>query len=185
LSPPRLHPEAASPEAASSSKPDSPDSRHRNGGLQLLVLQPAAGGGQGEAQQAGGGQLQAGQLQAGQDQHGIGPATSACDPSLGLPAPLPVFDQPEEVVLASLQYSHCDDLWVDRVRDENGNQLHVFLKPMLEQCTAFSLTQAMEAHEFNEAVVILLSINIQFCKVPSENLFLVLYTNIKILVYFY
>ena len=35
--------------------------------------------------------------------------------------------------LASLQYSHDNDKWVNRARDKNSNQLHVLLKPMLDQ----------------------------------------------------
>ena len=54
-------------------------------------------------------------------------------PTLKMPSTLPVVNQPEEVFLASLQYSPGNDKWVDRARDEDSNQLHVLLKPMLDQ----------------------------------------------------
>jgi hypothetical protein len=47
--------------------------------------------------------------------------------------PLPVVNQQEEVVLASLQYSPGNDKWMDGARDYESNQLHVLLKPMLDQ----------------------------------------------------
>ena len=50
-----------------------------------------------------------------------------------LPRNLPVINQPEEVVLARLQYSHGNDKWVNRASDENSNQLHILIKPMLDQ----------------------------------------------------
>jgi hypothetical protein len=50
-----------------------------------------------------------------------------------MPTALTAFDQPKEVVLASLQYSPGNDRWVERARDEDSNKLHVLIKPMLEQ----------------------------------------------------
>jgi hypothetical protein len=46
---------------------------------------------------------------------------------------MPTIDQPKEVVLASFQYSEGNDRWVNRVKDESSNKLHVLIKPMLEQ----------------------------------------------------
>ena len=46
---------------------------------------------------------------------------------------MPTIDQPEEVILASLQYSQGNDRWVNRAKDESSNKLHVLIKPMLEQ----------------------------------------------------
>ena len=43
------------------------------------------------------------------------------------------MDQPEEVLLASLVYSLRNNKWVDRAKDNNANQLHVLIKPMLDQ----------------------------------------------------
>jgi hypothetical protein len=47
--------------------------------------------------------------------------------------PLPTIDLPEDVILASLQYSEGNNKWVDRAKDERSNKLHVLIKPMLEQ----------------------------------------------------
>ena len=46
-------------------------------------------------------------------------------PGESLPRHMPVIDQPE-VDLASPQYSHGNDKWMDtdRAWDENSNQLH-------------------------------------------------------------
>jgi hypothetical protein len=49
------------------------------------------------------------------------------------PPYMPTIDQPEEVILASLQYSQGNDKCVNRAKDESTNKLHVLIKPMLEQ----------------------------------------------------
>jgi hypothetical protein len=46
---------------------------------------------------------------------------------------MPAINQPEEVILACLQYSQGNDRWVNRAKDESSNKLHVLIKPMLEQ----------------------------------------------------
>jgi hypothetical protein len=46
---------------------------------------------------------------------------------------MPTIDQPEEAILASLQYSQGNNRWVNRAKDESSNKLHVLIKPMLEQ----------------------------------------------------
>ena len=66
-------------------------------------------------------------------QSGVSPRQGA-DSSVSLsPGLLQTITQPEEVTLASLQYSPGNDKWVDRAKDENSNKLHVLIKPMLEQ----------------------------------------------------
>jgi hypothetical protein len=60
-----------------------------------------------------------------------GPGIST-DPLKSLPT-MPTIDQPNEVILASLQYHEGNDRWVNRAKDENSNKLHVIIKPMLEQ----------------------------------------------------
>ena len=52
---------------------------------------------------------------------------------LKLPPTMPTINQPEEVILACLQYSKGNDKWVNRAKDESSNKLHVLIKPMLEQ----------------------------------------------------
>jgi hypothetical protein len=46
---------------------------------------------------------------------------------------MPTINLPEDVILASLQYSEGNDRWVDRAKDESSNKLHVLIKPMQEQ----------------------------------------------------
>ena len=43
------------------------------------------------------------------------------------------IDQPEEVLLASLVYSPGNNKWVDRAKDNDANQQHVHIKPMVDQ----------------------------------------------------
>jgi hypothetical protein len=52
--------------------------------------------------------------------------------SLKLPPTMPTIDQPEEVILARLQYSKGNKK-VNRAKDESSNKLHVVIKPMLEK----------------------------------------------------
>jgi hypothetical protein len=49
------------------------------------------------------------------------------------PPTMPTIDEPEEVILASSQYSEGNDKLVNRVKDESSNKLHVLIKPDLEQ----------------------------------------------------
>ncbi len=49
------------------------------------------------------------------------------------PPTMPIIDLPEDVILASLQYSEGNKRWVNRAKDESSNKLHVLIKPMLEQ----------------------------------------------------
>ena len=55
---------------------------------------------------------------------------------------LHIINQPEEVILASLQYSQGNDRWVIRAKDESSNKLHVLISPMLEQWEQPSMTRA-------------------------------------------
>ena len=52
---------------------------------------------------------------------------------------MPTINLPEDVILASLQYSEGNDRWVNRAKDKSSNKLHVIIKPMLEQCTVRNL----------------------------------------------
>jgi hypothetical protein len=53
--------------------------------------------------------------------------------SLLSPPTMATINLPEDVILASLQYSEGNDRWVNRAKDESSNKLHFLIKPMVEQ----------------------------------------------------